>query len=76
MAPARAAGTPGEVAVKALRAGIDVQLEPPDLPGSFDAVLTAVRHDRGVRDLVRGAVGHVLAAKAKVQGAPGPAPRC
>ena len=76
MAPARAAGTPGEVAVKALRAGTDVQLEPPDLPDAFDAVLTAVRHDRAVRDLVRGAVAHVLAAKAKVQGAPGPAPRC
>lgn len=76
MAPARAAGTPGEVAVKALRAGIDVQLEPPDLPGSFAAVLTAVRHDRGVRGLVRGAVSHVLAAKAKVQAGPGPAPAC
>lgn len=76
MAPARAAGTPGQVAAKALRAGIDVQLEPPDLPGSFRAVLNAVRHDRGVRDLVRGAVGRVLAAKAKVQAAPGPAPRC
>ena len=76
MAPARAAGTPGQVALKALRAGIDVQLEPPDLPGSFDAVLNAVRHDRGVRDLVRGAVGHVLAAKAKAQAPPGPAPHC
>lgn len=62
--------------MKALRAGIDVQLEPPDLPGSFRAVLNAVRHDRGVRDLVRGAAARVLAAKTKAQAAPGPAPRC
>lgn len=76
MEPARAAGTPGQVAVKALRAGIDVQLEPPDLPDSFRSVLAAVRHDPAVRDLVRNAAGHVLAAKARVQAGPGPAPRC
>ncbi|HET8602867.1 MAG TPA: glycoside hydrolase family 3 N-terminal domain-containing protein, partial [Marmoricola sp.] len=63
MEPARQQGSPGRTALRALRAGNDLLLEPPALPASYRAVLAAVRHRPAVRGLVRNAVGHVLAAK-------------
>ncbi len=76
MEPARAEGDAGQVALGALRAGIDVQLEPPDLPASYRAVLHILTRDRAVRELVRQAVRHVLAAKAMTRTQPGEAPHC
>ena len=66
MEPMRAAGTPGAVAVRALRAGDDVLLESPDLPQSEAEVLALVRQDSGFRALVQAAVGRILAAKDRV----------
>lgn len=76
MEPARAEGTPGQVALSALRAGNDVLLEPPELPASYAAVLTAVRQDPSVRRLVQGAVTRVLAAKVRAGSAAGSPPGC
>lgn len=63
MAPMRAAGTPAEVALRALLAGGDLLLETPDLPAAWAALLTAVRQDPAVRAAVTAAAGRVLAAK-------------
>lgn len=71
MEPARQQGPPGPMAIRALRAGNDLLLEPPALPASFRAVLGAVREHPGVRELVRAAVAHVLAAKARAVRGPG-----
>ena len=75
MAPARDGGTPGRVAARILRAGIDMMLEPPDLPSAYKSVL----HDMGTRPKVRArvqnAVAHILAAKARVtRSTRGPSP--
>lgn len=74
MAPARAAGTPGQVALAAVHAGNDLLLEPPDLPASYLAVVRAIRHISAVRGEVRQAVRHVLAAKARTLHPPAPSP--
>ena len=76
MAPARAAGTPAAVALLALRAGIDLQLEPVSLPGSATALLTALRTDPAARTLIQAAAGRVLAAKAKLGTPPVSRPGC
>ena len=65
MEPARRMGPPGRMALRALRAGNDLLLEPPALPASYRAVLAAVRHRPAVRALVRHAAAHVLAAKVR-----------
>ena len=76
MQPARAQGTPGQVALRALAAGNDLQLEPPDLPRSFTAVLHAIRHNPRIRQRVRGAAARILAAKAQLQRPAGSKPPC
>jgi beta-N-acetylhexosaminidase len=73
MQPMRAAGTPGEVAVAALRAGDDLLLESPDLPQAETAILAGMRHDKNLRNTVHAAVQRLFAAKQK---RPSPAPHC
>ncbi|MBV9832352.1 MAG: glycoside hydrolase family 3 protein [Marmoricola sp.] len=70
MKPARDGGTPGQVASRILTAGIDMMLEPPDLPGAYASVLHAVRTRPTFRARVQDAVQHVLAAKQQVARAP------
>ncbi len=67
MAPARQQGPPGRTALKALRAGNDLLLEPPRLPRSYRAVLHSVQNRPALRRLVQHATSRVLAAKAKVE---------
>jgi beta-N-acetylhexosaminidase len=74
MEPARTIAPPGPMAVRALQAGNDLLLEPPDLPASYAAVLHAVRTRPALRALVRAAVTKVLAAKARATAAPKGAP--
>lgn len=76
MEPARAAGTPAQVSLLALRAGIDIQLEPTSLPESATALQTAMRTNPAARALIRAAAGRVLAAKAKLNKAPVSPPGC
>ncbi|MDX6325020.1 MAG: beta-N-acetylhexosaminidase [Nocardioidaceae bacterium] len=76
MEPAQAEGTPGQVALGALRAGNDVLLEPPALPASYTALLEAVHHDAATRKLVQRAVARILAAKARAGAADGAPPGC
>jgi beta-N-acetylhexosaminidase len=65
MAPMMQAGSPAEVAVRAIRAGDDMLLMSPDLPGAYAAVLAEVRISPAFRAQVEEAVQHVLAAKAR-----------
>jgi beta-N-acetylhexosaminidase len=76
MEPARAEGSPGQVALRALRAGNDVLLEPPSLPASYRAVLDAVEHRPAARRLVQEAVTRILAAKARAGSAAEAPPGC
>jgi len=76
MEPARVAGTPAQVAILALRAGIDLQLEPISLPESATALRAAMGTDPAVRALIQAAAERVLAAKAKLDKAPVPPPGC
>jgi beta-N-acetylhexosaminidase len=76
MAPARAAGTPAQVALLALRAGIDLQLEPTSLPGSAAALRAAMLTSPAARALIQAAASRVLAAKAKLGTAPVTPPAC
>ena len=76
MAPARQQGGPGRTALKALAAGNDLLLEPPDLPASARAVLAAVRRHPDVRTRVQDAASRVLAAKARAGRVPGARPSC
>jgi beta-glucosidase-like glycosyl hydrolase/S1-C subfamily serine protease len=66
MQPARAAGTPAQVALLALNAGNDIQLEPTNLPQAATALQTAMRTNPRQRALIQAAAGRVLAAKAKL----------
>lgn len=63
MEPVRAAGTPGDVALRALGAGDDVLLESPDVPAAFNAVLTRVRSDKHIHAEVTAAVRRIIFAK-------------
>lgn len=77
MAPVLTAGSPGDVAVRAISAGNDQLLQSPDLPQAFAALLARVRSDPQMRFRVVEAVQHVLAAKATVARPPGvPLPGC
>ncbi|MFL6162364.1 MAG: glycoside hydrolase family 3 N-terminal domain-containing protein [Jatrophihabitantaceae bacterium] len=66
MAPMWQAGTPAQVAVRAIRAGVDMLLMSPDVPGASGAVLTRLRSDRTFRVEVQAAVQRILAAKARL----------
>jgi beta-N-acetylhexosaminidase len=70
MAPMRQAGSPGEVAIRAVQAGDDMLLMSPDLPAGYQAVLTKVRTDRAFRNQVQAAVRRILAAKARAVPSP------
>lgn len=66
MQPARAAGTPASVAVRAIAAGNDMLLMPADLPSAWHGLLHAVRTNPRLRADVRTALGYVTAAKARI----------
>lgn len=76
MQPMRAAGSPGDVAERAIRAGDDLLLMSPDLPAAYRHLLALVRTDPAFRDLVRAAARRILAAKAAVLAGPRSAPAC
>lgn len=57
---------PGEVAVRALLAGADVLLMPPDPVAARDAVLSALESDRLPEERLEQAVRRILQAKARV----------
>lgn len=76
MAPMRQAGSPGQVAVRAVQAGDDMLLMSPDLPDAYQAVLAKVRSDRAFRGEVQAAVQRILAAKARVLAGPTAASGC
>jgi beta-N-acetylhexosaminidase len=76
MEPARAAGTPAQVALLALNAGDDIQLEPTNLPASATALQTAMGTNPTERALIQAAAGRILAAKAKLNNAPVSPPGC
>lgn len=63
MAPIQAAGDPGDVALRALAAGDDMQLMPVDLPRAYLAVLHSLRTSPTVRRQVQDAVRRILTAK-------------
>lgn len=65
MAGARLGWGPGEVAVRALEAGADVILSPPDPRAAIDAVAGAVEEGRLPAERLEGAVRHILEAKAR-----------
>lgn len=65
MAAARLDWGPGEVAVRALEAGADVVLSPPDPRVAVEAVATAVEEERLPADRLEGAVRRILEAKAR-----------
>lgn len=76
MAPARAAGSPAQVAHRALDAGNDILLEPTSLPQSSTALRAAMRTDPTERARIQAAARRVLAAKEKVNLRPVPRPGC
>jgi len=76
MEPARAAGTPAQVALLALNAGDDIQLEPTSLPQAATALQTAMGTNPTERALIQAAAGRGLAAKAKLNKAPVSPPGC
>ena len=59
-------GTPGENAVKALLAGIDVVLDPPDPMDAFRGLKAAVESGRIARPRLEASVRRVLEAKARL----------
>jgi beta-N-acetylhexosaminidase len=76
MAPARAPGSPAQVALLALAAGNDILLEPTDLAASEVALQTAIRTDTTVLARVQAAARRVLAAKEKLNRPLIPHPGC
>lgn len=57
---------PGEAAVRALEAGVDVLLMPPDPDAAINAILAAVRHKRLSEKQITESASRVLAAKVRV----------
>ena len=70
MAPMRQAGSPGEVAIRAVQAGDDLLLMSPGLPAAYQAVLARVRTDQAFREQAQAAVRRILAAKARAVPSP------
>jgi beta-N-acetylhexosaminidase len=75
MEPARAAGTPAQVALLALNAGNDIQLEPTNLPASATALQSAMGTNPTTCALIQ-AASRVLTAKTKLSNAPLSPPGC
>jgi beta-N-acetylhexosaminidase len=73
MAPARR-WPPGEAAVRALLAGNDLLLQPPDLAATRRGLLDALRSGRLPGDRLVEAVTRVLALKLRLAGGPEPPP--
>ncbi len=65
---------PAEAAVRALLAGNDLLLQPPDLPAAQKALLDALHSGRLPRERLVQAVTRVLALKLRLLGAPRPGP--
>jgi len=76
MAPARAAGTPAQVALLALGAGNDILLEPTSLPASATALQAAMLTDPTQRARIQAAARRVLTAKEKLNRPPVSHPGC
>lgn len=76
MAPARAEGSPAQVALRALGAGNDILLEPTSLSESISALQAAMLTDPSERAQIQTAARHVLAAKAKLDRRPVSRPGC
>jgi beta-glucosidase-like glycosyl hydrolase len=76
MEPARAVGSPGQVALRALDAGNDILLEPISLPDSVKALEAAMLTDPTQRARIQAAAGRVLAAKEKLNRPPVSPPGC
>ena len=66
MGAARAAGAPGDVAVRAIRAGADVLLQPDDPAGAVDALARAVERGTLPAERLDASVRRVLRAKARL----------
>jgi beta-N-acetylhexosaminidase len=64
---------PGEAAVRAVLAGSDVVMMPPDVRAARDGLLAAIRSGRLPRAQARASAGRILALKAKLAGADQPA---
>lgn len=58
--------TPGEAAVRAIEAGVDVLLMPPDVDKAIAGVVKAVESGRISRERIRQSVEKVLAAKVRL----------
>jgi beta-N-acetylhexosaminidase len=67
MAPMWQAGSPAQVAVRALLAGDDMLLMSPEVPAAYGAILNRLRSDQAFRTVVQTAARHILAAKARVE---------
>jgi beta-N-acetylhexosaminidase len=76
MQPARAAGSPGKVALLAVNAGNDILLEPTDLPASATALRTGMLSNPALRARIRVAARRVLSAKEKLNRSPISHPGC
>jgi beta-N-acetylhexosaminidase len=70
MAPVRKAGTPGQIARLALKAGDDILLMSPDVPAAYREMLSLTRSDPTVRTIVQRSVRRILAAKARLKARP------
>jgi beta-N-acetylhexosaminidase len=57
---------PGDAAVRAIKAGADILLSPPDVDESIRAVLEAVRHGEIAEDRINASVERILTAKARL----------
>jgi len=76
MQPARAVGSPAEVALLAVNAGNDILLEPTDLPASATALRTGMLRDPALRARIQAAARRVLSAKEKLNRSPISHPGC
>jgi beta-N-acetylhexosaminidase len=70
MQPARDQGTPAKAALKAIRAGVDMLLMSPDVPGASLALRAQVDRDPSFRAKVQQAVARILAAKQRTEQPP------
>lgn len=66
MEPAKAAGTAGQAAIRAINAGVDMLLMSPDVPHAWADVLKAVQANPQFRAKVQKAVTRILAAKQRL----------
>jgi beta-N-acetylhexosaminidase len=70
MQPARDQGTPAKAALMAVKAGVDMLLMSPDVPGASLALRAQVDRDPSFRAKVQQAVARILAAKQRTEQPP------